>query len=171
MDAVLPLITAVAPLISAGAGVLGGYLLGTRQARVERLYNREAKVISEIYKRLYRVQQAFVLWTNMRQPAKVDRDQQRQQATECLDDLRDYLFEHSVWLVSETADKVEAFLGTVFEMGFTYLDDLNDNGYPKSRKGHNAGARIVAQLQPLRRQLEQEFRAILHPSPWWKFWR
>ena len=48
-----------------------------------------------------------------------------------------------------------------------YIDDLDERGYPQTSEGRAQGNRIMRETQPLRRELIDEFRAILYPPRWY----
>jgi len=51
------------------------------------------------------------------------------------------------------------------------MDTLNERGYPiggRGEYGRDLGRRILRETQPLRRELIDEFRAILYPPRWYE---
>lgn len=161
MDAV------VAALITA---VIGGpifYALGTRQRRLEGLYERRAQVIARLSELLFLMQRGFSTWANPFQSADVDRDQQRRKASEAFQDLVTYYHSNSVWLDPATCAKIESVMESAWTAALDYTDEMNKRGYPKNKAGRDASIKLTYELPVLRRNLEDQFRAILYPPPWY----
>ncbi len=162
MDAV------VASLVSAVLGGLVVYVLDNRQLRHERLFERRAEVIAKLSEKLYAMQFGFTVFANPFQRGDVDRKEQMQDANRAFDELRHYYFSNAIWLDPESCEKIESFLEMAYTTMGGYVDDLNERGYPQTAEGRAAGSRILREIQPLRRELEVEFRAILYPPPWYE---
>ena len=161
MDAV------VAALISAVVGILGGYILGNRRLEYEHLHERRAGVIAKLCEHLAAVQRGVVGFTNPFQRGDVDRHEQAGEARRAFSELVDYYRSNEVWLAPGTCEKVESFINNVYLPLGDYLDDLDERGYPQTPEGRAIGNRILREIQPLRRELIDEFRAILYPTPWY----
>jgi hypothetical protein len=160
MDAV------VAAVVTAVLGLIGGYVIGNWRLKYEKLHERRAEVIAELSKRLAVMQDCAVRLTNEQQPRDVDRAAQIAQTEKAFFDLRDSYFANEAWLEHDTCLKVEAFLSAVHESLLAYVDTLNEKGYPmgeQGKQGREIGLRIKREVQPLRRELIDEFRAILYP--------
>jgi hypothetical protein len=72
------------------------------------------------------------------------------------------------WLGPHTCEKIETFLPKVSVPLQNYADDFSERGYPRTSEGRALGIRILQEIQPLRRELISEFRAILYPPPWYE---
>ena len=114
------------------------------------------------------MKRGFVSWTNPFQSADADRDQQRREASQAFHELVTYYHSNSVWLDQRTCEKIEAFMETAWITAWEYADNLNEQGHPQSKEGREASLRLARELPSLRRQLEDEFRAILYPPHWSK---
>lgn len=161
MDAV------VAALITALVGGPIFYALGTRQRRLEVLYERRAQVIARMSELLFVMQRGFSTWASPFQSAGVDRVQQRKAASDAFQELVLYYHSNSVWLDPRTCDKVESVMETAWTAAWDYADELDERGYPQNQAGRDASKKLWRDLPGLRRDLEDEFRAILYPPPWY----
>jgi len=158
----------VAPVLAAVVGVLGGYIVGNWRLKYEHLHERRAEVIAELSRLLAAVQRGVGV---LGQRGAANRLELAREAGRAYNELRGYYHSNEVWLDPDTCDKVESFVDNVYESLRDYLGDLDERGYPKSEKGRAAGKRISEETEPLRRELMEEFRAILYPPRWWQFWR
>jgi hypothetical protein len=158
-----------APLVTALVGVvgaIGGYLLGNRRLKYERLHERQAGAIARLSELLAAVQSGIVNFTYFLQRGDVDRHEQAQEAWRSFFELVDYYRANEVWLEPKTCKKIETFMDSIYEPFLNYFDDLDERGYPQTKEGAELGLRIVRETQPLRRELISEFRGILYPRPW-----
>jgi hypothetical protein len=160
MDAVLPLITAV-------VGILGGYIVGNRRLKFEHLHERRAEVLAKLSELLAALQRGAVTFTNFYQRGDVDRLGQLQETQRAFNELVHYYRSNEVWLAPDTCLKIEEFLDNVHLPLEDYLDDLDERGFPQTQEGRSAGLHVMRETQPLRRELIEEFRAILYPPPWY----
>jgi len=161
MDAVVAI---VAVLLSG----LSGYLWGNRRLRYERLYERRAEVLSRLGELLYEVQRGFVTFTSPFQSGEADRKEQMEEANRAFFHLVDHFYSNEMWLEEDTCLKIEKFTQFAYLNMGAYVDDLNERGHPGSAEGREIGQRIMNELQPLRRDLIAEFRAIVYPPPWYE---
>lgn len=157
------------PLLAAVAGGLVVYALGTRQRRLEGLYERRAVVIARLSELLFLMQRGFSTWANPFQYAGVDRDQQRKEASDAFHELVTYYQSNSVWLEPQTCEKIESVMETAWSAAWDYVDNMNDRGYAHGQEGRDASRKLYRDLPVLRKDLEREFRAILYPTPWWEY--
>ena len=162
MDAVL------AALITALVGGPVVYGLGKRRLRFERLYERRAEVIARLSELLYEMQRSVVDFASPVQNSGVDRNQQMSEANRAFDELVHYCRANSIWLDRETCEKLEKFMETSFKMVGELEDSLNERLYPQGKEGRDISLRVVREIPPLRRELENEFRAILYPPAWYE---
>jgi hypothetical protein len=156
-----------AAVITAVLGGFGGYLWGNRRLKYERLYERRADALSRLAELLYEVQRGFVTFTNPFQQSGVDRTEQIKEANRAFFELVHHFYSNEMWLAPDTCLKVEAFTEFAYLNMGDYVDDLNERGYPQSAEGRELSRRIMREIQPLRRELIDEFRAILYPAPWY----
>jgi hypothetical protein len=160
MDAV------VAALITAVVGAIGGYIVGNWRLKYEHLHDRRAGVIAKLCELLATVQRGVVGFTSPLQPGDVDRRKQAAEAQRAFFELVNYYRANEVWLEPDTCKKVETFMDNVYLPLGDYIDDLDERGYPQTSEGRAQGNRIMRETQPLRRELIDEFRAILYPPRW-----
>jgi len=162
MDAV------VAAIVAALLTGFSGYLWGNRRLRYERLYERRAEVLSRLGELLYEVQRGFVTFTSPFQSGEADRMAQMEEANRAFFELVRYFYSHEMWLEEDTCRKVEKFTQFAYLNMGAYVDEVNERGHPGSAEGREIGERIMNELQPLRRELINEFRAIVYPAPWYE---
>ena len=143
------------------------YILGTRRTRFEGLYERRAEVIAKLSELLFLMQRGFATWAQPFQYVGVDRDEQRREASEAFHELVTYYNSNSVWLDPQTCEKIESVIETAWTAAWDYADELDERGYPKNKAGRDASKKLYRDLPALRRDLEDEFRAILYPAPWY----
>ncbi len=161
---VRPLMDAIAAaVITALLTGFGGYLWGNRRLRHERLYDRRADVLSRLGELLYEVQRGFVTFTSPFQSMETDRKKQMQEANRAFFELVHHFYSNEMWLDPETCLKVEKFTEFAYLKIGDYVDDLDERGYPQSTEGRALGREIMREIQPLRRELIAEFRAIVYP--------
>ena len=160
MDAV------VAAIVAALLSGLSGYLWGNRRLKHERLYERRAEVLSRLGELLYEVQRGFVTFTSPFQSGEADRKEQMEEANRAFFGLVRYFYSNEMWLEEDTCLKIEKFTQFAYLKG-EYVDDLDERGYPTSEEGRELGSRIMSEIQPLRRELITEFRAIVYPAPFY----
>jgi len=164
MDAVVTVLVAV-------VGVLGGYIVGNWRLKYEHLHERRAEAIAELSKLLAAVQDSVVQFTHFLQPHDVDRRAQATKAQRAISELVGCFRSNEVWLEPDTCRKIEAFVDKVYLPLGDYIDTLDERGYPMGEHGEHGrdlGRRILRETQPLRRELIDEFRAILYPPRWYE---
>jgi hypothetical protein len=157
----------VAALITAVVGGPIFYALGTRQRRLEGLYERRAQVIARLSELLFVMQRGLGTWANPVQSVGVDRDAQRTSASDALQELVHYYHSNAVWLDPQTCEKIESVMDAAWTAAWDYADELNERGYTHNETGRNASRKLYSELPVLRRDLEDQFRAILYPPPWY----
>src|SRR5215212_2353030 len=159
MDAAVTVLVAV-------VGILSGYIAGNWRLKYEHLHERRAEAIAELSRLLAAVQDGVVQFTHYLQPQDVDRHAQAAQAQRAVNELVGCFRSNEVWLDPDTCQKIEAFVDKVYLPLGDYMDTLNERGYPiggRGEYGRDLGRRILRETQPLRRELIDEFRAILYP--------
>ena len=164
MDAVVTVLVAV-------VSVIGGYIVGNWRLKYEHLHERRAEGIAELSKRLAAVQDSVVKFTHFLQPQDVDRRAQAARAQQAVSELVECFRSNEVWLEPDTCRKIEEFVDKVYLPLGRYIDTLNERGYPigeQGEQGRNLGMQITRETQPLRRELINEFRAILYPPRWYE---
>jgi hypothetical protein len=162
MDAV------VAAIVAALVSGFSGYLWGNRRLKYERLYERRAEVLSRLGELLYEMERGFVTFASYFQSGEPDRKEQMGEANRAFFELVHHFYSNEMWLEEDTCLKVEKFTQFAYQKMGEYVDDLNERGYPRSAQGREIGERIMNELQPLRRELINEFRAIVYPPPWYE---
>lgn len=154
-------------VVGAVLGVAGGYVLGHRRLRYERLYEKRAGVIAQLSEHLFLVQRGFGSWAKPFQTMGVNRDEQRKAASDAFDELVVYYHSNSVWLPRRICEKIESVMETTYDAAWDYVDNLDDRGYPRDKEGRDASKKLWRDLPVLRQELEEEFRTILYPPPWY----
>jgi hypothetical protein len=91
-----------------------------------------------------------------------------EEANRAFFELVHYFYSNEMWLEEDTCLKIEKFTQFAYQKMGEYVDDLNDRGYPTSEEGRELGSRIMSEILPLRRELINEFRAIVYPAPWYE---
>jgi hypothetical protein len=194
MDAV------VGALIAAVVGGPIGYILGTRQARFERLYEQRALVIARLSELLFVLESdlvdrsspyklgktdRFVMdsdltdWSSPFHIDPLDRDEQRKKTAATWQELAVYYRSNAVWLDRATCDTIDSFLKTTLSLTQDYENSLesfenslDERGHPPSPRSEaevrDAALRLINAIPPLRRDLEEDFRSILYPPPWYE---
>ena len=160
MDAVVAII---AVLLSG----LSGYLWGNRRLKHERLYERRAEVLSRLGELLYEVQGGFLTFTSPLQSGEADRKEQMEEANRAFFELVHHFYSNEMWPEEDTCLKIEKFTQFAYLNMGAYVDELDERGHPSSAEGREIGLRMLNELQPLRRELIDEFRAIVYPAPWY----
>lgn len=154
------------------AAIVGGpifYVLGTRQRRLEGLYERRAEVIAKLCELLVGVEDALLGWSNAGRMDPPVRPEQQQDFEAAYTDLNDYFRRNSIWLDRATCDGIESFKHDLFYMAFSYAYELDEEGRPRSAESREAAERLLLDVPPLKQDLESRFRAILYPKPWWEY--
>jgi len=159
--------TIAAAMITTVVGVIGGYLVGNRRVKYEQLHERQAEVIAKLCELLAAVHRDVAALTSPLQPGGVDRREQAEAVDRVFGELVDYYRSNEVWLAPHTCEKIETFLPEVSVPLQNYVDDFSERGYPRTSEGRALGIHILQEIQPLRRELISEFRAILYPPPWY----
>jgi hypothetical protein len=165
----VPLMDAVvAAVVAALLSGFSAYLWGNRRLRYERLYVQRAEVLSRLGELLYGVQRGFVTFTSFYQSGDPDRKEQMEEANRAFFELVHYFYSNEMWLEEDTCLMIEKFTQFAYLKMGEYVDDLDERGYPTSAEGRALGNRIMSEIQPLRRELINEFRAIVYPAPFYE---
>ena len=98
---------------------------------------------------------------------ETDRKKQMQEANRAFFELVHHFYSNEMWLDPETCLKVEKFTEFAYLKMGEYVDDLDERGYPTTTEGRALSREIMREIQPLRRELIAEFRAIVYPPPWY----
>ena len=155
-------------LIAAALGVVGGYVLGYRRTRYERLYEQRVAVIAELSQLLWGFQQTALLATNPGQPPSI-RLNWTEQNRRALTDLHHSLFANTVWLPEPITESIALWMGdTTDDKLRIFHNDLNSQGNPSTQAGADAAAHIFNTVPEARREIEGKFRALLYPEPWYE---
>lgn len=157
----------VGALIIATLGTLTLYLSGNRRLRFERLYERRAEVIAELSKSLYQTQRGFISLTNIAPPTLEQRKQQVQDAEEAFNHLVMYYHSNKVWLDRETGKEVESLLEVMSAKMQVYVNNVDGDWVPKNKEAHQVGTWMREEIPGFRRDLEDRFRMIVYPPPWY----
>ena len=145
--------------------VVGGplaYFIGLAQSRRQRLEDRRAEVIAELFRHLY------IEGATSRQVV-ADRYAKRGVAAfETLNDLIHYYYSNKPWLYQSTsAKKVEEFIKMAKNIANSHPPDLKDIDFLKTEEGRKASIRMSVAMPQLMSSLIEEFREIINPPPWY----
>jgi hypothetical protein len=150
----------------AALGVVGGYILGHRRLRYERMYEQRALVIAQLSRLLWRFQATALLATNPTQPPSI-RLSRMQENQEAMTEFQYYFVANTIWLDVATSDRIMTFLMDMTNELRTFHNDLNAEGNPSTQGGADAARRIFHLVPQAREDIDAEFRAILYPAPWY----
>ena len=163
------LITVVVTLVVGGPLA---YVIGLAQSRRQRLEDRRAEVIAELFRHLYIVQDAFYKWSHLEEEGATsrtviaDRHAKRGVAAfETLSDLKLYYYSNKPWLYQSTSAKVEDFIKLAESIANSHPPDLKDIDFFKTDEGHRASIRMSVAIPQLMSSLIEEFRGIINPPP------
>src|SRR5215204_5795046 len=150
------------------------FFFGLERSRHERLEERRALVIAELSRLLFEVQDNFAHWANLsflpkNYESMADYQEEKgKAAVESNNDLIRCYQSNVAWLDPRTAAKLDQFVRITQEIVRTYTPDLRDIQQQMSTESRQVAARMRSEIPPLREDLIQEFRDILHPIPWWQ---
>ena len=158
--------------------VVGGplaYFIGLAQSRRQRLEDRRAEVIAELFRHLYIVQDAFIKWSHLEEEGATSRQvvadryaKRGVAAFETLNDLIHYYYSNKPWLYQSTsAKKVEEFIKMAKNIANSHPPDLKDIDFLKTEEGRKASIRMSVAMPQLMSSLIEEFREIINPPPWY----
>jgi hypothetical protein len=167
MDAVVPLLAAV---LGAAVGTFGGYILGNRRLKYEKLYERRAEVIADLSEKLYALHigiSSFVSFASFGDLDDEERGEQHIAAYEAYIEFSRYFSQNEVWLAPDACDRVEQFLSEVKQPLDDYTEGLDERGVPLESETMFLGLEIARQTVLLRGELVTAFREILFPPPWY----
>jgi hypothetical protein len=163
------LITVVLTLVVSGPLA---YVIGLAQSRRQRLEDRRAEVIAELFRHLYIVQDAFYKWSHLEEEGATsrqvvaDRHAKRGVAAfETLSDLKLYYCSNEPWLYQSTSAAVEDFIKLAESIANSHPPDLKDIDFFKTDEGHLASIRMSVAIPQLMSSLIEEFREIINPPP------
>lgn len=160
--------------------VLGGpifYFLGTRQRRLEKLYERRAEVIAKMCELLVEVEDMTLRFSGRGRKGSSGKHVKLPDVEyPTIEDymvtyreLNSYYQKNSIWLDRVTCDEIDEFNHNLFMVEADYLLKLDRDGIPRSAEAREAAERLLLEIPPLRADLESRFRAILYPPPWWDY--
>jgi hypothetical protein len=163
------LITAIVTLVVGGPVA---YVIGLAQSRRQRLEDRRAEVIAELFRHLYIVQDAFYKWSHLEEEGATsriviaDRHAKRGVAAfETLSDLKLYYYSNEPWLYQSTSAKAEDFIKLAESIANSHPPDLKDIDFFKTDEGHRASIRMSIAMPQFMNSLIEEFRTVLYPPP------
>jgi len=159
MDAV---ITAIVTAVLTGSG---GYFWGIRRRKHERLDDRRASVLSRLGRLMYEVQRTFL---DMAHSSDTEADGKVEEASRAFFELVHTFYRNEMWLESETCLKIEDFTNFAYRNLGEYQDQRAQRQYDLASERIELSRRITRELQPLRREVIDEFRAIVYPPPWYE---
>jgi hypothetical protein len=166
------LITAIVTLVVGGPVA---YVIGLAQSRRQRLEERRAEVIAELFRHVYVLQDAFFHWSylnregaNSRQVVADRHAEQGKAAIKSLNDLKLYFYSNEPWLFPSTSARVKEFIELAESIVNSFPPDLKDIDFLQTEAGRRAAARMTVKLPGrLMDGLIQEFRTVLYPPPWY----
>jgi hypothetical protein len=123
------LVDVICDLLVAAVVGLGGYFLGYRRIRYERLYEQRALVIAELSRLFWQVRAHAIQGTDIfSYPAHQDQVQLRNEAANALSDLLNYAYSNAIWLDPKTLQKLETFLQDITDVLTDFQSGLGDQG-------------------------------------------
>jgi hypothetical protein len=165
------LITAIVTLVVGGPVA---YVIGLAQSRRQRLEERRAEVIAELFRQLYIVQDAFFKWSQLEEAGATsrkviaDRHAERGKAAfKTLSELKLYYYSNEPWLYQSTSARVEDFIKLAESIVNSHPRDLKNIDFLKTEEGRRASIRMSIAMPQVMSSLIEEFRTILNPSPWY----
>jgi hypothetical protein len=165
------LITVVVTLVVGGPLA---YVIGLAQSRRQRLEDRRAEVIAELFRHLYIVQDAFYKWSHLEEEGATSRtviaDRHAKRgvaAAETLSDLKLYYYSNKPWLYQSTSAKVEDFIKLAQNIFDSHPRDLKNIDFFKTDEGRRASMRMSIAMPQVMNSLIEEFRTIMNPPPWY----
>ncbi len=78
-----------------------------------------------------------------------------------------YFHSNKVWLDRETGEEVESFLAVMSDKMQVYANNVDRDWVPQNREAHQVGTWMREEIPGLRRDLEDRFRMIVYPPPWY----
>jgi hypothetical protein len=166
------LISAIVALLVSGPVA---YVVGLAQSRRQRLEERRAEVIAELFRLLYIVQDAFIKWSHLEKEGATSRQvvadryaKRGVAAFEALNDLILYYYSNEPWLYPSTsAKKVEEFVKMAESITDSHPPNLKDIDFRKTDEGQRASIRMSVAMPQVMSSLIEEFREIINPPPWY----
>ena len=165
------LITAVVTLVVGGPVA---YFIGLQRSRRERLEEKRAEVIAELFRHFYLVQDAFYHWSNLSFEGATTREvieerhaEQGKAAIQNLNDLKIYFYANEPWLPPSTAARVEEFIKLAQSIVNSHPPDLKNIDFHWTDEGRRASDRMRFELPVFMGSLLREFRTFLYPPPWY----
>ena len=160
-----------ASLVTAMIGLVGvvlAYVLGKERTRYDRLHEKRADVIARISELLLDVQSKYAAWVfAFGRPEGPDRRQSIQEAGDTFAEFIRYTRSHSIWLSPLLNRRLEAFIEVAWDIGTEAGTSLDDQGDPDEASWEVVRQRVTSEIPTLRRELEEEFREILYPPPFY----
>jgi len=163
------LITAIVALLVGGPLA---YFIGLQRSRRERLEEKRAEVIAELFRHFYLVQDAFYRWSHLSFAGATTREvveerhaEQGKAAIESLNDLKIYVYANEPWLPPSTAARVKEFIKLAESIVNSHPPDLKNIDFHWTDEGRRAADRMRFELPVFMGSLLREFRTFLYPPP------
>jgi hypothetical protein len=157
-------------------GLLGYYarkLLDARQIRYKRLYERRAEVIDQLYEGLFETGDLLRIWGSMFEY----REEQRRDFERRYDALYRYYRANSLWVDSQTRERLDAFFKETREVHHMISDlqksspeewnEIQSGSEPPRTKAEArtwVREKTAKEIPNLMEQLREDFREILEIS-------
>src|SRR5215217_6625457 len=165
------LITAIVTLVVGGPVA---YVIGLAQSRRQRLEERRAEVIAELFRHVYVLQDAFFHWSylnregaNSRQVVADRHAEQGKAAIKSLNDLKLYFYSNEPWLFPSTSARVKEFIERAESIVDSHPRNLKDIDFLETDEGHRASIRMSIAMPQFMNSLIEEFRTVLYTPPWY----
>jgi hypothetical protein len=144
------LITAFVTLLVGGPLA---YVIALERSRHERLEEKRAEVIAELYRHFYLVQDAFWHWSHLSFAGAKNREvveerhaEQGKAAIESLNGLKIHFFANEPWLPPSTAARVKEFINLAQSIVNSHPPDLKNIDFHWTDEGRRASERMRIEL-------------------------
>ncbi|MCG6659621.1 hypothetical protein HOP52_17870 [Halomonas campisalis] len=133
------------------------------QYRFQKLHERQAEVISDLYARMVHAERKMGQLTSRFRPVYPSLEGQKGEAAKACDSFADFFREHRLYLPEETAEKVQKLVDLLAEI-FIDIDcaQPGDEYQPSNADDwREANERMENQARPAKKELEKQFRGLL----------
>jgi hypothetical protein len=165
------LITAIVALLVSGPVA---YVVGLAQSRRQRLEERRAEVIAELFRHLYIVQDAFHKWSHPEEAGATSREviadrhgERGMAAMNTLSDLKLYYYSNEPWLYPSTSVRVKECIELAESIVDSHPSNLKDIDFLETDEGRRVSMRMSIAMPQFMNSLIEEFRTVLYPPPWY----
>lgn len=133
------------------------------QYKFQKLHERQAEVISDLYARMVHAERKMGQLTSRFRAVSSSLQEQKDAAAKACDSFADFFREHRLYLPEGTAEKIEA-LTELFSEIYIDIDTAQPGGEYQaynSEDWREASDRMKTQARPAKKELEKQFRRLL----------